>query len=806
MSLFSSRRKKVLKTLLWTLLFLILFSALWLSFSAWYYTHRYATLDTHLFRLQLRAQAQTTTILPADSEETLDAQAGQVHLYSGEHRVSASYDEFPRDLISAFVSIEDKRFYSHHGVDWKRTLGAVGGFLTGKSHYGGSTITQQLLKNVTGESEVSPARKLKEISRARQLEKHFSKEEILTLYLNTVYLSNHCYGVKTAAEYYFGCDVSELSCAQCASLAAIIQAPTKWDPIAHPEAHLTRRNTVLFAMRDCDAIDEETYQNALQTPLQTVAQGTFSAPVLSWYTEYVTEEATAILQKVYEMDEESARRFLFSGGFQIKTAQKVDVQQTLEEIYQNTASFPHLDDSLIQPQSSCVVLDPKSGAILGLIGAVGEKKENRILNYATQTKRPPGSAIKPLSVYAPAMQAGLINYATVYDDTPYDFTTRARGWPSNYPDVYYGLTPLHDAVRRSVNTVAVKVLADYGVEKSFAFLRDRAHLTSLLDQKEGTTLTDCALAPLALGQLTYGVSVLELTAGYTMLANGGVYCAPYAVESITDVAGQEIYTHQVKKERVLDEGNAAVLTQILKEVTTSGTASSMSLPRYIDTAGKTGTTTDDCDRWFVGYTKDYLAGVWFGYATPQPLDGFSETVSPAVSLWERVMTRLCADDIAKGNRRSFDTSMLVRTSYCRDSGKLPTASCLHDARGNRIEVGYFTPQQLPMMHCDCHIDVLYDTHLHGVAVGHSNPFHLSLTALIRAPKRDFPSEVTIVDAQYVYRDLLGMPPCPDGDKAYFAWTLPNGRYCGKSATDSPYNRAAMPPKEDGETQDSIKSP
>ncbi len=788
------RERRWVRIALWTLLFFLIFCVLWLGIATLYYMKHYGKLDVHLFRLQMSAQEKTTTLIPKANKDALEPKSDEVHLYASEHRVYAPYADFPQSLIDAFVAIEDKRYFSHHGVDWKRTIGATLGFLSGRDRYGGSTITQQLIKNGTGEAEPSPARKLKEISRALQLEKNFSKEQILELYLNTVYLSGHCYGVQTASEYYFGCDVSNLTPAQCASLAAIIQAPTKWDPIRNPDAHTERRNLVLLQMKENGFLSEDAYQDAVNTPLVTVGKEEKIAQILSWYQENAVDEAVSILQEIYELDEKSARRFLYTGGFTVETAQNTEVQRTLEAVYENPDSFARVDHSLIQPQSSAVVLDPHTGAILGLVGARGEKKENRILNYATQTRRPPGSALKPLSVYAPALQAGLIHYATVYDDTPYDFTTKASGWPSNYPNVYAGLTTVHDALRRSVNTVAVKVLNDYGIEKSFDFLQNRVHLSSLIYGKKdanGNLLTDCALAPLALGQLTYGVSVLELTAGYTVFANGN-YLAPHAVLRITDAMGNEIYSHKTAPEAVLSEGNAQVMTQMLREVTQSGTASAITLKNKVDTAGKTGTTTDDCDRWFVGYTKDYLCGVWFGYATPQPLTGFSETASPALRLWDAIMTPLSQNAIEKGDRRIFDTSQLVRTSYCKDSGKLTTASCLRDARGHRTESGYFTLEQIPSAFCDSHIDVLYDTQNGGVAFGACPSANLSLVGLIRTPKRAFPLDLAVTDAQYVYCSLPhGTAPCQDSSKAFFADSLPPGTYCGHSHTDHPVNRACL---------------
>ncbi len=782
------RRRKILRILLLTLLLFVLM----VGGTILYYMKRVSGLDAHLFSFYLRAQEQSTTLVSKDSlTQSQEQKSDEVHLYVAQHRLRTSYDQIPIHLQNAIVAIEDQRFFRHHGVDLQRTLGATTRFLTGRSSYGGSTITQQLIKNVTGDAEVSPRRKIKEIALAWRIERQFTKEELLTMYLNTVYLSGHCYGVQSAAQTYFGKDVSELSLQECASLAAIVQSPARWDPLRHPEAHLTRRNLVLSKMKELGMITDAEYQQGVGSPLQTVESVAVQSeePAQSWYTETVLDEGVALLASLYSIPTEQARRLLYTGGFTIVTAKDSKVQSTLEQLYQREGTFPKVDDSLIQPQSACVVLDPKTGAILGIVGARGQKTQNRILNYATDTLRPPGSAIKPLSVYAPAMQAGLISYASVYDDTPVNFTVSAQGWPSNYPVGYRGLTPIWDAVSRSVNTVAVKVLQDYGVENAFSFLQNRLHLSSLVTQKktkDGRILTDMALAPLALGQLTNGVSVLELTAGYTIF-DCGEYHAPFSIWELRDSAGNVLFSREPKGEQVLSVGNAQSMTQMLKEVTTNGTASSLNLAKRMDTAGKTGTTTEDCDRWFVGYTQQYLCGVWFGYATPQPLHGFSEVRSPALSVWDQVMMRLEEDSLSAGVPKPFDTSHLVRTQVCRDSGCTLSTACLQDPRGNRAHSAYFTVEQLPHTVCSCHISVPYDTEKGGVCLGGCT--HTKTVGLITVPNRDFPKQVCIADAQYVYRPIGAKNPSPDPNQPFFATALEKGHYAGISAGGIQYNRA-----------------
>ena len=471
------------------------------------------------------------------------------------------------------------------------------------------------------------------------------------------------------------------------------------------------------------------------------------------------------------------------------------MQRIAEEYFADQRNFPAVDGSLIQPECSAVVIDPKSGKVLALVGGRGEKTDNRILNYATGTKRSPGSSIKPLSVYAPAIDAKKITYGTVIDDTPYKFLPLSgggfRAWPQNSPRGYRGLTTVRDAVTRSVNTVSVKVLNMMDKQEIFTLLHDRLGMSGLIAEREigGRNYTDIADSPLAHGQLTAGVSVKEITGAYTAIAGGGVYHKPKTVLKIYDGEGRLLIDNEDEGERIFSEETAAITTKLLQGVTKSGTASSITLKKVTECAGKTGTTGDNCDKWFIGYTPDLLCGVWFGYATPKSLSAFSSGQGPAVKVWDKLMGQLVTEEVLGHSvtKKFPENPNLVTATYCRDSGKRVCAACLADPRGSRVETGYFTKDTVPKEFCDCHVLVRYDAVNHGVS-GEDCPHANCRTVGMIRVKREFPMEVTVADAQYVYRPLLGHSPCLDSTEPFFLTTLPKGKHPGRSGVGSPFNR------------------
>ena len=452
-------------------------------------------------------------------------------IYGAENSLWASYDEIPTYLREAFVSIEDERFWTHNGVDWKRTAGAVLEFVFGNSSYGGSTITQQLIKNVTGNNDATIQRKVQEILCALNLEKSKSKEEIIELYLNIVPLSQGCVGVRSAAKTYFGKELSDLTLTECAALASITKFPTKYDPIQNPDKNLERRTTVLWKMYELGKISDEEYNEALAEELVLVDSSSGEQETVdknkinSWYIDTVFCDVRDDLMEKYNISSEIASNLINSGGLSIYTLMDPKVQSIMEEVYADESTFPE-NTGGIPAESAMAVVDPETGDLLGVIGSRSEKRGNLVLNYATQTQRAPGSSLKSLSVYAPALEAGLITYGTVYDDTPLWFDENNNPYPHNLPDVYKGLTTINSAVERSVNTVAMKVLEDLTIDVSYDYLKNKLGFEYLIDyaeDKNGNGYTDKGLAALSLGQLNYGVTVRDIAAAYTVFPNGGIY-------------------------------------------------------------------------------------------------------------------------------------------------------------------------------------------------------------------------------------------------------------------------------------------
>ena len=745
-------------------------------------------------------------------------------LYGSENRVWVSYNgdgvdeegEIPQALVDAFVCVEDHRFWQHNGVDWITTTKKAFNYFTGQMDGGASTITQQTIKNLTGDNDVTIQRKAQEILRALNLEKSLGKEQILELYLNNIYLSRGCYGVGAAAHTYFGKDVSELTLLECATLAGITQNPSKYDPVSRPENCKERRNTVLLTMYYYEKITKDEYYELISQDLvlnyNKSGSGSTSNGINTWYTDAAIEEAIELIMDHYDVSYLVAESLVYTSGFQIVTAQDYEIQQALEEYYANDDNFPSVDESFIQPQSSCVIIDPDTGDVLALAGARGEKLGNRILNYATQTKRPPGSSIKPISVYAPALEAGLITYGTIVDDVPVNFGeqfnadtgeleyTRTGGYPSNAPNVYNGLTTIHSAVRRSVNTVAWRVLEELTLEISYSFLRDRLGITSLVYADElasGAVVSDLGYAPLALGQLSYGITVKEITAAYSIFANNGIYNKERIVLKILDNEGNVIINNDMESDIVISEQNACIMTKMLKEVVDSGTASRLTVKNKVNIAGKTGTTQSDNDRWFVGYSPYYICGVWFGYSMPKSLGSFSSSKSPALVVWDDVMNIVHDKKIAEENAagrpiEKFETAPgVITATYCMDSGKLMTDACKSDPRGSRAEIGYFVQGTEPTESCDVHVLVNYDSVTKGIANDGCPAENIKQVGLIKV-NRNFPIQITVTDAQYVYMPLpLGVIAGGTTEDPYFVNALPEGTYTGKSSGTVQYNHVCQ---------------
>lgn len=614
-------------------------------------------------------------------------------LYDTENRVWADLEEIPEDMRNAFVAIEDERFYQHKGFDVKRTLSAaLNLFSKDKPTYGGSTITQQLVKNITKEEDVSLKRKLQELYRAYMLEKEVNdKDAILELYLNTIYLSQNCNGVGAAAEVYFDKDVSELSLAECASIAGITQFPSKYDPYLNPEANKEKQEIVLGKMLELGYISQEECEAAKAQKLEFKRGEKSTNAVYSYFVDMVIDDVIDDLQTEKQYSEVMATKMLYSGGLNIYATIDPNVQKAMETVYEDDKNFPKVPgDKRIE--SAMIVIDPKTGEIKGVVGGRGKKEQSRILNRVNSVRQP-GSSIKPIGVYAPAIEEKVITPRSMIKDEPVDYD----GWtPKNASGRYYGEVSAQYALAQSLNAAAVSILDDLTVEKSFRFLEDKLHISSLVasSTRGDKVFSDKNLSSLALGGLTDGISVREMANAYVPFANKGIYKEAHTYSKITDYNGNLFMEKNVTTSVAMDEYTSYTMTQMLKNAVATGTGRGAAVRGGMPTAGKTGTTDDDVDKWFIGYTPYYVGAVWNGYDQPKAM---KISGNPSVSIWKKVM-----DEIHKGKQVvQFERpSNMISVSVCQDSGLLATGSCLGDPRGSRAVSEYFKPGTQPTKYCD----------------------------------------------------------------------------------------------------------
>ncbi len=611
-------------------------------------------------------------------------------LSAEQNRIWVDFEEIPQDMKDAFVSIEDERFYSHNGFDAMRTTKAffafVGNKITGKeTTFGGSTITQQLVKNLTQDTEQTAARKVQEISRAVNLEKQVSKDKILELYMNSIYLSQGCHGVQTAAQKFFGKDVSELNLAECASIAGITQYPSLYDPLINPDKNKEKQEIVLKKMLELDYITQEEYDEAVAYEL--VFDGgdeerTEVGQINSYFVDQVISEVEKTLVGM-GYSKTMANKMIYSGGLKIVTTIDPKVQTAMENVFENTANF-YDSTGEGHAQSAMVVMDPRNGEVKGIVGGIGEKSGNRVLNRATESERQPGSSIKPIAVYAPALENKIINAGSTYSDVYYE-----NNWPRNASGAPSGgKITISTAIRRSHNTIAVHVLDDLGPNTSFNFLTEKLGMTTLVrqEQRDGKVYSDIGLAQLALGGLTDGVTVMEMTAAYAPFVNKGVYSKPYCVKTVTDFKGNVIISNTTQSNVAMSEKNAYIMSQMLGNVVTGGTGGGAQVNGGIFTGGKTGTTSDNHDRWFVGITPNYVGAVWYGYDTPK---GISAPGNPCIAPWKAVM-----DQINTGKTASIPVPAGVsQATYCTLTGNLATDAC------EGKETAWFASDNRPTSSC-----------------------------------------------------------------------------------------------------------
>ena len=529
-------------------------------------------------------------------------------LQSAQDRVSIPLSQVPREVQSAFLAAEDLRFYQHRGIDLVRIFGALRANLrSGDYAEGASTITQQLVKLSHLSAKKTLSRKLEEMYLALQLERQCTKAQILEMYLNLIYFGRGAYGIESAAQAYFGIHASQLSPAQGASLAAIIKAPSAYAPHLRPEANRQRQQYILRTMRENDLLSEEAYQAALTEEVTPLPQQTEEVRY-GWYTDAVLDEAEKLLSLQGET--------LLGGGYHIYTAFDPEQQQIIDGHFEPNANFPANAADGEKPQAAMASVDVNSGAVRAIVGG-REYRVQRGLNRATQMRRQPGSSLKPLAVYAPAIESFGYMTASVLNDTPQKFGNYS---PRNSGSLYYGNVTIRTALKNSLNVAAVSLLNKIGVAAARDYL-----------QKTGIELDDRDWnLSLALGAMTYGVSPVQLAAAYAPFANGGAFYPPYFIERIEDAAGRVLYQHETKGERVLSPQTAYLMTSLLQSVTSSGTGAKLS-QAGTPVAGKTGTVNmtggGNRDIWMAAYNSEISTAFWMGFDNPDSAHKFQGWVS-----------------------------------------------------------------------------------------------------------------------------------------------------------------------------------
>ena len=693
-------------------------------------------------------------------------------IYSTTNRQWVDYEDIPEELVQACVAIEDKRFFEHQGVDWITTAKACLSMFFGGSEFGGSTITQQFIKNYYGDDDVTVQRKVMEIFRAIAMEKTYDKEVILEWYLNTVYFGEGCYGIKTAAANYFGKELQDMNVAELASLIGITNNPSLYRPfrasldyggLNGAERNRVRQLTILEEMHIQDRLDDQQYQQAVtyqlvfkqgideedrwakcgnadcgyqgavrtllsqesevgntlyfcpQCQQQIVVTTDASQTVYSWYVDEVIDQVARALAEeegveYTEATRDNYRDKLKRGGYHIYTPYNAEVQAAIDKVYTDLSQIPTVQSGQ-QLQSGIVVIDNRTGDIAGMAGGVGQKDVFDANNRATDSKLQIGSSMKPLAVYGPAFELGIITPATVLPDMPITFNNETP-FPKNDNKQYNYSRTVWRGIVSSINTISVNTLELLGTQNSYDFAKYKFGLSTLTDYyvtSSGSILSDIGYSPLGMGALTLGVTVRDVTCAYATFANEGVYREGRVWTKIYDSYGNLVLENKQDSRKILGEKALNYLNYCLDSAVASGTGTSADLYKElgIDVAGKTGSTQSNKDRYFAGFTGYYTAAVWCGFDQPEEIILTNVYTNPACRLWKAVMVQLHQD---LETIPLYDDSEMVSVTVCLDSGKLATEACNCDVRElKRTDTVLVYKEDAPTQFCDKHIMVNYCT-------------------------------------------------------------------------------------------------
>lgn len=697
-------------------------------------------------------ETKVSTELYSQDPDTGEWVMYQTLYLNSENRIWTDLEDIPKYLQKAAIAIEDKRFEKHHGVDWKGTTRAIVYTLFGKNVQGGSTITQQLVKNVTGDNEVTVKRKITEIYRALELEKRYEKDEILEAYLNEVFFGQSCYGVVTASRMYFNKDVSDLTLAECASLMGITNNPSMYDPTLSSwtrENNRERQLTILGAMLEQGKISQEEYDEAKAEDIvfsngftisgkYVGSDGTATDPEpdeppaddtespadeeepaikgrYSWFTEaMIGDVADALVEKYGITDKardngttytayEQAWDMVHGKGYKIYTTQNPKYQKIAEDVCYDLSNIPYtssytnsageqVEDQL---QIALTIVDPTNGYVVAMIGGAGEKQADRVWNWAVNARQC-GSAIKPVSTYAPALDDGTINGASVIDDYP--MLLNGDVWPRNANWRYQGLTALHKALAQSLNTCAVRTNLAYGVDRSYEFLVNKLGFENL-------TYTDSQqVGNMALGGFEKGVTTEEMAAAYAAFVNEGVYTKPRTFVRVEDANGNVILENEAQSSVAMKNTTAAIINHLLQEAALNGTGYEAQFSG-MHIAGKTGSTNSNKDRYFVGYTPYYSCAVWAGYEHNQRIVASG---NPCSAIFRKVMSAIHEE---LPDKDFFSCAGLTSVAVCADSGMLASENCALDVRGSRVYTALVAADNAPTSVCTMHTAPSYTVNM-----------------------------------------------------------------------------------------------
>ncbi|MDF2891489.1 MAG: penicillin-binding protein family [Clostridia bacterium] len=682
-----NKTANVLKKIILVLLIIILvggFAALGTAY-AWISSAKPLNID-ELFSLN-----QTTYIVD-EKDIVIDK------LHANENRTIVTLDKIPQQLQDAFIAIEDKRFEKHFGIDIYRIFGAIKADIKeGRAAQGGSTITQQLIKKVYLTDEKVFKRKVIEMYYAIQLERRFTKDQILEAYLNTIPLGHNVAGVKEAALYYFNKDLDQLTLAENAMLAGITNNPSLYSPYRKFENATKRKELILNEMLKQGKISQDEFDQAKEEEIK-LSKGE-SEVETSYFADMVISDVLDVFEEELGYSQEEAQLKLFNGGLKIVATIDTDIQNGVEASFKNDKVFPKSKadaNGNLQPEAAAIVIDHTTGQVKAVMGGRSEKVR-RGLNRATQSLRQPGSTIKPLAVYAPALDNGY-TVASVIDDS---YVAYGNYSPDNYSGKFSGLVTVREAIKDSLNVVAVKIVQDVGSARSLDYLK-KFGITTMVEKNDENGRSDNGLAQLALGGVTKGIKPIEMAAAYSVFPNKGVYNKPITFTKIYDKDGNLIFENKAKKDRVISEQVAYLMVDIMQGVVQGGTGGRAALPN-MPVGGKTGTTTKNLDAWFVGYTPYYTTAVWMGHDEPKNL-GFTGGNYPAM-LWKDIMTSVHKDL----KTRKFEMpSGLVSVEICTESGKRPSELCALDQRGSTIKSEVFIKGTEPAVEDICDIHVVRD--------------------------------------------------------------------------------------------------